>query len=319
MAYAPIEPSDLTPPVVANAAAAWTALVDNDPECYQQYTPQIVQSHVAVQTTSASYVEVLEWRVPENQDELDVRVNVWWSVSGGGGNEATIRVRLTDDAYSTYDEATVATASGAETASSVDITPSNSAGGSTPRQLRVELLTTGGTATIESVSCHLVGVAPGAGAKTSGYSIVHAGWYTADQPVPSEVAQRAQDNPKRIAEDRPVTLVSVLDDITATSARAAYHTDSATGAAMAAFRIPEDIGSRDYRLAIRVDRTGGSSHSVTVAVGMYQFTTTASGWTMSTQEMNGALFPNWLCTVVGAVQGGGDIFLRSLQLIREPD
>jgi hypothetical protein len=318
VAYAPIEPTDLVPPVVANAAAAWTALIDNDPECYEAYQPPVVQSQCATTTASGSYVEVLEWRVPQNEDELDVRTTVRWKVSGGG--TATVQVSLTDDAYATSDQATTTTTSATETTSTVDITPSNSAGGSTPRQLKVELKTTAGTAEILSVECHLVGVAPGAGAKTSGYSIVPTSWYTADQPVPSEVASRMQTNPKRIAEDRPVCIASVLDDVSATSGRAAYHTASTTPVVLTAFLLPDDPGARDYRLAFRVDRVGGSSHSVTVYIGMYQFTTTASGWTLPTkQEMGGSLFPGWTCTVVGSVQGGGDIFLRCLQIFREPD
>lgn len=315
MAYVPADPPDLTAPVVANDADGWQLLIDNDAEVYTEYEPPIVQAKTKVAVTSATYVDVLEWKVPQNEDELVVRIEFRWKVSGGGN--AYCECDLTDG--SGTDTATSAVfTSATETSGTLNITPSNSAGSATPRTLTLKLKTDAGTVELLAVDCYIVGAAPGTGTLASGVISVHTGWYSAEEPVPSEVAQRMIDNPKRLAQDRPVGLVSILDDISATSGRALYHTDSASGAVLAAFMLPADVGLRKYRIAYRVDRTGGSSHAVTVYLGMYQFPTTATGWTQSTQKIGGELFEALNCVVVGSVAGGGDIFLRSLQVIREP-
>jgi len=316
MAYAPIEPGDLGAGTKGNSAA-WRTLIDNHGELYGMYGPPIVDSNVYVTTASASYVTVLEWLVPQNEDELDVRVSVGWYVTGG--NTATLSADLTDDNYVSVDNATTTTTSGAYTVSQVDITPSNSAGSATPRKLRLQLKVTAGDAYILSVACHIVPATAATGTLASGFEGHHTGWYSADQPVPSEVCSRLMDAPPKLASDRPVTLVSLLDDITATSSRARHTT--ATSGVIAVFRVPADTGLRTYRIAYRIDRDGTATPAVVVHIGAYQFTSTSTGWTQHTQSM-ATNFGSESVTgyVTAAVTSGtGNLFLRGLQVIREPD
>jgi len=322
MAYAPIEPLDLSPRMLANSAS-WTTLIDNDAEVYAMYSPPVVQSQVAVSVTSGSYVEVLEWIVPQNEDDLTVRINVRWKVSGGG--TADILAEMTDDAYVTVDDNTgspTTTTSATETSATIDLVSSNSTGSATPRFVRLKLLTSAGTATITSVECYVLAATAATGTLAGGFKSTHTGWYSADEPVPSEVANRLINNPKRIAEDRPVTLVSVLDDVSATVSRAAYTTASTDGAEVLRFLMPPDPGGgpRAYRVAFRVERHANvTAHAAVVYIGPHQFVTTATGWTQETRVMGGDMFEALKCSVVlKVVTGTDDVYLRALQITREP-
>jgi hypothetical protein len=300
--------------MVANGAG-WSALVDNDAELYAMYSPPIVQSACAVAVTATGYTDALEWKVPQNEDDLVVRVEFRWKVSGGG--TAYCECDLADG--SGTDTATSAAFTTAtETAGTLNITPSNSAGSSTPRTLTLKLKTSAGTVELLDVCCYLVAATAATGTTATGFKGTHTGWYSTDEPVPSEVAQRLIDNPKRIAEDRPAVLVSVLDDISADNTRAAYTT--AASGEIARFMLPPDAGLRTYRVAYRIDRdVGVSAHAVVVYVGPHQFPTTSTGWTMSTQIISGELFQALKCNVVAAVTGGtGNVYLRALQIMREP-
>ena len=319
MAYLPIEPVDLGAGMAGNATE-WSTLIDNHAFVYSATSPPIATAQTDIQVASAAgVVTVAEIIVPQNEDNEAIRVLLRWSAGGGGGT-ATCECDLSDDSYTTNDTASTTTTSATETDGlvSIPLSSPNTAGSSTPRTLRVKLSIDTGTATITAICVHYAAATAATGTLASGFQGHHSGWYTSGQPVPSEVCSRLMDAPALVASDRPVGLVTVIDDIEAGGSRARHSTSST--ALVSPFFAPADWGWRKYRIAVRISRDGTvSAHSATVFLGPYEFTTTATGLTQWTQLMDGKLMQDYQGIVGLAVTGGtGNVYLNTLQIMREP-
>lgn len=313
MAYTVLGDTDIIPGL-ASQSATWNSLNGNGDELYAEIAPVIAAASVDVQVTSVTPVVVHRFKVPANYDEHNIQCIVRWKNSSG---TATVTFTL-DDGVNPVDTATGTTVSAAFVNTTVTLTIVNSVASSTPRELKVELESTTGTVIMESIHISLAPAAPTAAPLTSGYRRSDPGWETANEPVPRELAGRLVEQPRDIATDRPACLCTIADDISAVNSRAWYTTNAAAPTAVASFSAPNDPGSRDFTLHVYVDRDGTAVPDVTVYIGAYVFNTTSTGWTSWTQKMDGLALVDLNFVTAFDSAAGGYVFLRTLQLFREP-
>jgi len=310
VAYVPIE-GDSLPAGMLASATPWHTLTDNHGEVYAEYGPPIaaVQAYTFRDATVAT--TVLRFQMPANEDNLDLAVRVRWKKDAG---PTSITMTVLVDASSI---GTVTTTSTSYTNSTLTGTPT----GTGTREILVQLHRTGGSggdeAHIEALAIYVVGAAPAAGALGSGFIRADSGWYTANQPIPSERVARLTNGPTKIAKDRPACLHTLAQDLNNTGARATS-TDSTSYVVVYRSWVPApDYVERSVRLHLYIGTSAGGTPDALVEYAGQTWNVTAAGWattTMTTQFLGGG----WLTIRMKRTAGSGYVYPGTLQLWREP-
>lgn len=304
MTYAPNEPGSFNPGVKGNATAVGRAMTNHN-EVYDAYSPLVAGGAAPAYTTSATYVTVYRVRIPANYDNQPLQMFVAYQSDAG----ETTTIRLSYDGGTD----TATTTSSSTTTAVLSATPSGTAGATREATLEVKI-TNGAQATVLGCYCYVQGTA-GTGVLDSGWAPTNAEFYTADAPVPSERAQRMVEGPVQIAQDRRAGLVTLLDDVQATSARARYYTTSSE--LVARFACPlSSQQSRRYYVMAYLDNDGTGTPSADINVGPWSVSHSGTGWHVDRIYAGAAGLT--LGQVTLTQTGGGAGFLRTLQIVRAP-
>lgn len=307
MAYVPIEADALGAGIFGNAAA-WTTLVDNHDDVYEEYAPPIAgcQADVSIDATVAT--TVLRFQMPDNKDNEDVNVRVRWKKDAGPTN-ATLTV-LVDGASI----GTITTTSTTYTDQTLTGTPT----GTGDREIQIQLHRVGGTGGdlvyLEAICINLVPGAPAGGVLNSGFIRADSGHYTADQPVPSERVARLINGPVLIARDRPAVLHTFAQNLEDTAPFIRV-TGTAYVPAWRAF-VPSAGPSGSIRVYVYLDQVTTGVPDALVTCGGETWNPTGVGWANTTFYVGGGGDTS-VTLHLKRSSGSGTVFLGTMQIWRE--
>jgi len=305
MAYSPRDPSAIVPGILGNTGE-WAGVADNLDEAYADYAPIWALGLPEAQTSSGSWTVLARWVMGANEDNVDVRATLRWSVSGGATAEARMIVGAdTSGSIST-------TSSGAVTGTVTD-TPTGS--GLRECCLQAQNSSGSGTVTLDAVTFDSTPAAPAAGVLSSGYARSTSQWTGANEPIPSERVERLIEGPRLIAHDRPACLLTWMDDASVTPGR--YYTSASSTWAIVerGMVIKPDVVARTCRIAAYLEGATGTPEFM-LQIGPYVVTLSGTGWQYAT-----TLIPIGVTPVTGLLRrsaGSGDVMLRTCQILREP-
>ncbi len=274
MTYNPApDPAAFRPGITGDTDLYGTYLVPNHDEVYAAYTPPIVDAPsrgitIAAGSTNA---EALVWRIRGNRDLLTVRTRFRCTTTGGA---ASARVSIGG-------AGATSAPSGVEAWYTHNVTPLQ--GGVVDCGLT---FTTGGGVSVDlaRAQCYLVGAAPAAGRRPSGFARGYSDHYVANAAVASEHVSRYKNGPVHIARDRPVPVFEHITQPTTTGAKSlsAWQSFNSVGQDLVGRgSVPfcED-GTRPYVLDIySVQDNGGGEFTLSIGAWSQRFTTPGiKGW-----------------------------------------
>jgi hypothetical protein len=310
MAYTAIE-NDSLAPGTPGSATVWHTLTDNHDAAYEEYAPPIAACAVDVTIDATSATTVLRFQMPANEDNEDLAVWVRWKMDSGP-TLSTMTVLVDSSSIGT-----ITTTSTSFTNQTLTGTPT----GTGTREVEIQLHRTGGSggdnAYIEAVCLYLSPAAPAAGILSSGFIRADSGWYTADQPIPSERAARLLNGPPLIARDRPACVFTMAQDLAGGAGRRWAESGSSYALVFRCWVAnARNEGAGLLRLYAYPDGTSTAVAHTLVEYGSQTWALTANGWATTTvYPVEGG---GWLSIWMKVGSGSGDAYPGALQIWREP-
>jgi len=310
MGYKAIENDSLVAGTLGSATV-WHTLTDNHDDVYEEYAPVIAACAVDVSIDATGATTVLRFQMPANEDNEDLAVWVRWKMDSGPTN-ITLTVLVDSSSIGT-----ITTTSTSFTNQTLTGTPT----GTGTREVELQLHRTGGSggnlAHIEAVCLYLSPATPAAGVLGSGFIRSDTGWYTADQPIPSERVARLLNGPPLVARDRPACVFTMAQDLRNASVRSWGEGGSAYVLVYRCW-VPNarNEGAGLVRLYAYPDGTSTAVAHMLVEYASQTWNTTANGWATTTMypEAGGG----WLSISMKVGSGSGVAFPGAFQIWREP-
>ena len=314
--YSPVESNAWVPETAGNTTA-WRSLVDNDAILYASAGCCHVAAYGLYAMSGEVSYRICYFALPSNHDDLDWRVDFAYQQSG---LTSSVRFTLADASSTDTATATVTAASGAD---SVTIRPVNTTASTTPRYGYLDVTATAGESiTLSYLYVSVVPAVARTGVLASGYISVGAQWYTASAPIPSEIIQTLQNNPTKIANDRPQAVYSAVQLLKA-DARGIFSTNSTTLTEVLRLVLPSLDQAKTYRLWCYVERTSDAKADVVVFIGsklvtllndegIMQATFTAGAFDLNSTS------PTGNSVKIRVASGSGYVGLSTLQILEEP-
>lgn len=271
MAYSPADPAQLVARLAGNSSQLTSLIGLNGSEIYQLYRPPIIEHDRTISVAaSATNQRVYAWMVRGNRDLLQVRIRVY-ATGTGGTSTLTAFVGGTSG---------TASPAGAGAWYTINITP--------PMRgpLACELQATtplGVTVDIERIQVYLVLAAPGTGRLKSGFIQPSSTWLAADEPIPTELAERLLAQPTRIARDRPACVAMHLAELSSSGGAkdvGNWHSSSTTNwETVGRLRVPRcDLRTRSFWVdAYTLESSSGGQ--ALIAIGNQTISITNMGGT----------------------------------------
>lgn len=265
-------PADVFRPGLLGDNDQVRSTIQQTAEAYLDYGPPIFYGAVSLSTTSDSDELVAEFDLPANEDQCPIYFKVVWR--GTDTYTATMTLQIVGNVVDDEVVTRTSTSWGSITRT---ITPT-SVGDDRLARIYLRQSTSGQLAQIAFIG---IGYAPQglshpAGPLPSGYvstSEWESGWDT-DQPMPSELVQRALNNMAFLARDRPAGLaggVSVIDMGGTQTPGPMYESASSTWETVERWLQPgSDIGLRWYRLTAKLE--GGGDCRIIIGSCVWEFT-----------------------------------------------
>ena len=316
MAYTPIS-NGIWVPEIAGNNSAWQSIIDNDAELYANGGTLYASAYGPFVTGSGGAAYTACWfALPANHDDLTYEVTFAYTQTG---TSATVKLTVTDGSATDHNTTTV-TASGPDM-DTVTVAPSNTSASSTPRYGYLELTAANTkTLTLAWIFVSLVPAAARSGVLPSGYISVDSSWYTASAPIPVEILQTLNENPFRIAADRPTAFLSVIRPSEAADRGLATNTSDFVTVTFVT--LPTMSTTKTYRIWCYVERSSTAKADVVVFMGSTHVIMFDDHGVMTTTfeagsfDLNGTDLGNVVKIRVSS--GSGYVALRTLQLLEEP-
>jgi len=316
MTYAPND-SDAWVPETPGSTPAWNTLISNDADLYSEASAMFAVAYGPYISGSAGAAyRSCYFALPANYDQLPFRVDFGYTQTG---TSSTVRLYVTDGSSTESAVTTVTASSGTD---SVTVRPSSTSASSTPRYGYLDI-TAANTKiiTLTSIFVWLIPEAPGTGVRSSGYISVDTSWSSNNAPIPSEILATLQNNPTKIAMDRPAAIYSVV--LPSESAdRGQYSTNSGTMTVVTKVMLPVVKNTKTWRVWAYVERTSTAKADILIALGN-QFLllpddegVMTATFTAGKYDLLGGDETNLLSIRVSS--GSGYVALRTLQIMEEP-
>jgi len=327
MAYVPASLDNIRPGI---SATTWGTAATNHDQLYRSAYCHVFSDTNTQATTSSkdsTWTDnpyVLAFRTLGNADQQTLRFMVHLKTSNAG-YAAQVRASVTFGTTNVGVGSSTST-SGEWVTFDVTIT-TESSDRTVYLNLRMDPTTPGTeTATLNGVLCYIKPSAPAAGVLNSGFISLDTDISDVDYPISTELVQRVTDGPRRIAIDRPVCIVSLGDDLTASrngttstinevilSGRFYLPDRMARNYTVAVFQGPPFGGTADTAVSEVV--IGGISTGAISGNYFQDATIKLDGY----QADNSGLQPKLIdYTVYLKSTGGNPVFLKTLQIFRSP-
>jgi len=314
--YSPVESNAWIPETAANDTV-WRSLVDNDAILYASAGCCHVAAYGLYTMSDEVSYRICYFGLPANFDDLNWRVDFAYQQTGP---TASVRVTIADGTSTDSNTTTVTAASGADF---VSITPTNTSASTTPRYAYIDVTATAGESiTLSYLYVSLVPVAARTGVLASGYISVGTQWYAASSSIPSEIVATLQNNPYRIANDRPQAVYSAVQFPEAAD-RGLFSTSSSDLTEVLRLVLPTLDQAKTYRVWCYVEQSSTAKADVVIFVGSKLVTLLDDSGIMQTTFTAGAFDLNSTSPASNSVKirvssGSGDVGLRTLQILEEP-
>jgi len=199
------------------------------------------------------------------------------------------------------------------------VTPSGSDDG---RECLLTIQASGsGSVKVRGLTAYVSPSAASAGTSASGFAPSSSGseFIATGAYISTERVARLINGPIQIAQDRPATLLSLVDDIVSPRS---YTSTSANFAVVARAMISApDPGSRTVRVhAYLADGGTGSTPAAQIVINGQSGEVSGTGWRTCDLEVDGGIYPPRRLPASVALKNGGTgtAYLQSLQIRRLP-